>query len=178
MKRWISIGLLLAGFVVSLAAQQSITRFAVVDMDRITAAYASRAPGAREFSEKSAQVQAQIEALNAELQELTAMLEELKENGGRQAQIRNMESQVSSKTREVQEYIASSFAELEEDRARLVQNDTFITQLDTILRVVAQSEGYSMVLSKQEGSGILWYSPSVDITNKVLERMRTGNTRR
>jgi outer membrane protein len=42
---------------------------------------------------------------------------------------------------------------------------------------VAESEGYSMVLSK-EGAGILWYSPSVDITNKVIERIRTGNTRR
>jgi outer membrane protein len=169
--------LLLTGLIVGLSAQQSITRFAVVDMNRVLTAYASRAEGAKEFNEKSARIQAQIEKLNAELQELTAKLEAAQEEE-KTRDIKSLETQVASKTKAIQDYVQSSFAELERDRAKLTQNDAFLTQLNTILRIVAESEGYSMVLSKQEGSGILWYSPSVDITNKVIERIRTGNTRR
>jgi outer membrane protein len=38
---------------------------------------------------------------------------------------------------------------------------------------VAESEGYSMVLSKTDAKGILWYSPSVDITDKVIQGLLT-----
>lgn len=177
MKRFVFVVLLLTGFSLCLFSQQSITRFAVVDMNRIITSLASQTEGAKQFNEKSAKVQAQIEKLNTELQELTVKLEAAKEEGKRD-QIRTLENQVSSKTKAIRDYVQSSFAELEREQAKLTQNDDFLTQINAVLRVVAESEGYSMVLSKQEGSGILWYSPSVDITNKVIERIRSGNTRR
>ena len=36
---------------------------------------------------------------------------------------------------------------------------------------VAENEGLSMVLSLQGESAILWYSPSVDITDKVIKEL-------
>jgi outer membrane protein len=181
MKRTIIALLLGGGMIFILQAQQSITRFAVVDMNRITAAYAEQNANARSFNEKSARIQAEIEKLNRELQALNDKLTEANannENNEKQNQIRTLENQIKTKTQAVQNYIKTSFAELERERAALAQNDSFVQQLSSILRVVAESEGYSMVLSKQDGSGILWYSPSVDITNKVIARIRTGNTAR
>jgi outer membrane protein len=29
-----------------------------------------------------------------------------------------------------------------------------------------------MILNKQEGTGILWYSPTVDLTNRLIEQLR------
>jgi outer membrane protein len=177
MKRLISVVLLLTGLAFCLSAQQSITRFAVVDMNKVIAVIAGQTEGTKEFNEKSARVQAQIEKLNGELQELNAKLEAAREEE-RPRDVKTLENQVAAKTKAIQDYIKNSFADLERDRAKLVQDDAFLTRLNSILRIVAESEGYSMVLSKQEGSGILWYSPSVDITNKVIERIRSGNTRR
>jgi outer membrane protein len=172
MKRIIIAGLLFWGIVFSLSAQQSITRFAVVDINRVTAAFVEQNPAAREFNEKSARIQGEIDRLNAELQELNAKLAEAKENE-RRDQIRTLENQIKTKTQAIQNYIKTTFADLERERERVTRSDAFITQLTSILRAVAESEGYSMILSKQDGSGILWYSPSVDITNRVIERIRS-----
>jgi outer membrane protein len=176
MKRFLSVLLLSAGLAVALSAQASLTRFAVVDMNRVAAAFAERSPETKAFNEKSARVQAEIDQQHKELQELNAKLLEAQEQEKRD-QIRSLQNQIRTKTQALQTYIKNNFAELERERDQLLNNESFKTQLNTILRVVAESEGYSMVLSKTEGSGILWYSPSVDITNKVLERIRTGGRR-
>ncbi|MDR2553277.1 MAG: OmpH family outer membrane protein [Treponema sp.] len=177
MKRFIVAALLALGVLTILGAQQSITRFAVVDMDRIAAAFSDLSADAKTFNEKRDRVQTEIERQNKELQELNVRLEEARESEKRDL-VRTLESQVRSKTQALQNYVNTSFAELERERERLSRNESFITQLNTALRTVAESEGYSMVLSKQEGTGILWYSPSVDITNKVIERIRSGNSKR
>jgi outer membrane protein len=177
MKRFIILILLLGGLFTILGAQQSITRFAVVDINKVTAAFADQFASAQSFNEKSAKVQAEIERRNKELQELNAKLAEAQESG-KEDQIKSLETQIKNKTQAVQNYIQTSFADLEKERARLVNNDAFLTRLNSVLRAVAESEGYSMILSKQDGSGILWYSPSVDITNRVIERIKSGNTRR
>ncbi|MDR2314067.1 MAG: OmpH family outer membrane protein [Spirochaetaceae bacterium] len=178
MKRIIITVLLWGGIILTLQAQHSITRFAVVDMNRITAAYAEQNVNARNFNEKSARIQAEIDKLNQELQVLNDKLTAATESNENPDQIKTLENQIRTKTQAVKNYIRTSFTELERERAALARNDTIVQELNSILRIVAESEGYSMVLSKQDGSGILWYSPSVDITNKVIARIRAGNTSR
>ena len=177
MKRFIVALLLCGGIFVSLSAQASITRFAVVDLNRIAAAYADQSPEAKSFIEKRDKVQAEIEKQNKELQELNARLAEIQEQG-KKDQIKNLENQIRVKTQSLQSFIKNSFAELDRERDKFFKNEAFMAQITSIIRAVAESEGFTMVLSKTEGSGILWYSPSIDITNKVIERIRSGPTRR
>jgi outer membrane protein len=40
------------------------------------------------------------------------------------------------------------------------------------LRLVAESEGYSMVLNLRDNKGILWYSQAIDITAKVIANLK------
>ena len=42
------------------------------------------------------------------------------------------------------------------------------------IRKISEADGYSMVLSLQEGNSIIWYSPTVDITDKVIRSMISG----
>ncbi|MDR1307641.1 MAG: OmpH family outer membrane protein [Treponema sp.] len=161
---------LFTGIFAALSAQQTITRFAVVDMNRVMTAFGVSGSG---FTEKSAAVQAEIDRRNAELQDLAARLEAARADNKR-SHIRQLEAELKSKTGETREYIRQSFAELEKEKAAQTLSDDALRRLTNALRIVAQSEGYSMILSRQEGSGILWYSPSVDITNKVLQYLRTG----
>ena len=176
MKRFIMTALLSAVVFGSLFAQASITRFAVVDMSRVAAAFADQSTEAKAFNEKRDKVQAEIDKQNKELQDLNAKLAEAQDQD-KKDQIRTLENQIRTKTQNLQTYIKNSFADLERERDRLLRNDTFVAQINAVLKAVAESEGYSMVLGK-DGPGILWYSPSADITNKVIERIRSNAARR
>ncbi|MCL1928425.1 MAG: OmpH family outer membrane protein [Treponema sp.] len=170
MKRLIMI-ILFIGIIFSLSAQAPITRFAVVDLNRVAAAFADRSPDAQAFNEKRDKIQAEIDKQNKELQELNARLEEARVNENPN-QIKTLENQIKSKTQAIETYIKNNFAALDKERDRLLKNEAFMNQILTLIRTVAESEGCSMVFSKEESSGILWYSLSVDITNKVIERIR------
>jgi outer membrane protein len=173
MKRAVIAVLVFAGLGVLLPAQQKqqLTRFAVVDLVRVYNAFFSESRAVREFNERSTKIQAEINRLNGELQELKASLVNAQANGDREQALR-LEQQVNQRTRFIQEYYQANMADLERQREKLAQSDTFINQINTQIRIVAESEGYSMVLNKQENAAIIWYSPSVDITNKVIESLR------
>ena len=170
MKRLLLLFLLCGGILVSLSAQAAITRFAVVDMSRVATVYADQLPEAKAFTEKRDKIQAEIEKQNKELQDLKAKLAEAQ---GSASQIKTLENQVKSKEQAIQNYIKNNFADLERERDRFMKNDNVMTQIISIIRSVAEGEGCSMVLSK-DAPGVLWYSPSVDITNKVIERIRAS----
>jgi outer membrane protein len=172
MKRFVFLPVLLYGVLLPLFAQQQlITKVAVVDVGRIIQAFAGTLDEAKAYNEKRDRVQAEIEKMNKELQDLNTKLNEAIKDE-KDKQIKDLERQIDTKKQSVQRYITSSFAELEKDLEKIIKNSTFMTQLTNALRYVAESEGFSIVLNKQEASGILWSSPSVDLTNKVIERLR------
>jgi len=174
MKRFVLLPALLCGMIFSLFAQHNpITKVAVVDVSRVIQTFVGTLDEAKAYAEKRDRVQAEINRLTKELQELNTKLNEaIKEDD--KNQIRDLEKQFEAKKQSVQHYITTSQADLDKDLERVVtSNSTFMTQLNNALRYVAESEGYSLVLNKQEASGILWSSPSVDITNKVIERLRS-----
>ncbi|MDR1930349.1 MAG: OmpH family outer membrane protein [Treponema sp.] len=174
MKRIVCAALVFMGAVFLLPAQQRnqpITRFAVVDLVRIYNAFFDAARATKEFNERSAKIQEQINRLTAELQELKTSLAGA-QAAGEEDKAARLEQQVNQKTRSIQEYYQTSMAELETQKAKLIQSDAFFTQINDQIRIVAESNGYSLVFNKQENSAILWYSPSVDITNQVIESLR------
>jgi outer membrane protein len=173
MKRFVLLPALLYGMLFPLFAQQLITKVAVVDVGRIILSLAGTLEEAKTYTEKRDRIQAEIEKRNKELQELNTKLNEAVKQENKN-QIRDLERQIDAKKQSVQLYITTNFAELEKDLEKVTKNSSFMTQLNNALRFVAESDGYSIVLSKQEASGILWYSLSVDITNKVIERLRSS----
>ena len=170
MKRLILMVLLFGVFLFSLSAQAAITRFAVVDINRIVSIYTAQMPEFKAFTEKRDKVQAEIESQTKELQELNAKLAEAQENGNK-TQIKNLENQIRTKTQALQTYVKNNMAELEKEREQLMKNEVLMRQITAVVRAVAESEGVSVVLNRDD-SAMVWFSPSVDITNKVLERMR------
>ena len=55
--------------------------------------------------------------------------------------------------------------------ANLQKSDDFYKKLYKTLQKVAESGGYSMILSLQDSNSILWYSSSVDITDQVIQEL-------
>ena len=168
MKRFVALVLFFGVLVISLSAQASITRFAVVDMNRITALYTDKA-ALNAYNEKRDRVQAEIERHSKELAELNAKLEEAKGKKKNTKQIKALEDEIAVKKLDIKTYIETMMAELESDREQL-QKRVNMNQIKNAIRFVAETEGFSMVLSK-EGDSVIWYSPSVDITIKVINRI-------
>jgi outer membrane protein len=56
-------------------------------------------------------------------------------------------------------------------KSNLKTNDDFYAKLYSTLSRVAEREGYSMILSLQQANGILWHSPTIDITDAVIAEL-------
>jgi outer membrane protein len=124
----------------------------------------------REFEERSARVQTEIDRMNKEIQELRSRHADLVLQGD-QSQALRMEAEINRKSEFLREYYNVKTAELESQRRQLFQSNAFLEQVYSEIRYIAESEGYSMVLNLKENTGILWYSPTVDITDKLIENL-------
>ena len=152
-------------------ASQQLTRFAVVDLTRVYVSFFSESRAVRDFEERSARVQTEIDRMTAEINTLKANLIAA-EFQGNQTQVLRLEAEINRKTDYLREYYQLRTAELETQKATLLQSGSFLEQVYDEIRYIAESEGYSMVLNLKENTGIVWYSPTVDITDKLITSLR------
>jgi outer membrane protein len=154
----------------ALEAQQ-LTRFAVVDLPRVYTAFFRESRAVREFEERSARVQSEIDRMTAEIQTLRSRQADavLKED---QDQSLRLENDIYRKSEFLKEYYRLKTAELEDQKKRLTQAGSFREQVFDEIRYIAESEGYSMVINVKDNNGILWYSPTVDITDKIIQNLQ------
>jgi len=165
--------LLAACFLTTSLYSQQLTRFAVVDLPKVYAAYFRDSRPVRDLEERAASVQAEIDKMTKEIQELRVKRIELV-NQGDQMGVLRLENEINRKSEFLREYYNVKTAELEDQRRNLAQSDSFLKQVHEEIRSIAESEGYSMVMNMKDA---IWYSPTVDITDKVIQNL-VSKTRR
>jgi outer membrane protein len=149
---------------------QQLIGFAVVDLPKVYSAFFRDSHAVREFEERSAKVQTEIDKMTKEIQELRSKYADLVVQGDQNQALR-AETEINRKSEFLREYYTVKTAELEEQRRKLSQSGTFLEQVYNEIRYIAESEGYTMVLNLKENTGILWYSPTVDITDKLIQNL-------
>lgn len=92
-------------------------------------------------------------------------------NRSADAQLKKVDADIAQKTQYLNEYAANKNLELETMRNSMQNSDAFYKKLYAVIGKVAESGGYSAILSLQQASGVLWYSPSVDITDEVIRAL-------
>lgn len=152
------------------AFAQQITKFAVVDTTRVYQAFFRNSAPVRNYENKKQEFQDQIDKYTLELQDLHNKKLDYDARGDTFNASRTQQ-QIDQKTRFLTEYTRSKNEELQSLKQALQDNDSFYKKLYDILEDVAESDGYSMVLSLQSANAILWYSPSVDITDDVIKQL-------
>jgi outer membrane protein len=90
---------------------------------------------------------------------------------GNNEQALRLEAEITRRSDFLKEYYKTKTQELENVKAKLTQSGAFLEQVYDEIRFVAESEGYSMVLNLKENTGILWFSPTVDITDKIIQNL-------
>lgn len=153
----------------SIFAQQ-ITRFGVVDTARVYQAYFRNSSPVRNYESKKAEFQNEINRRTEEIQNLRNKKVEQQKNNNSSAADR-LEQEITKKTDLLTEYTSAKNVELESLKKNLQNSDAFYKKLYGILERVAEKEGFSMILSLQQANAVLWYSPSVDITEKVINEL-------
>jgi len=170
-KRFFVVALLICSFA-ALSAQQ-ITRFAVVDTSRIYTTFYRDSRSVRDYEAKKTQYQAEIQRMSDEIKDLRQQKVDA-DTAKDDTKSARLDSDINSKTRTLLDYSKVKNTELDTIKKKLTTDDEFYSMLYDQIRKVAESDGYSMVLSLQEGNSIIWYSPTVDITDKVIRNMTSS----
>lgn len=165
--------LVLASSTASLFAQQ-ITKFGVVDTDKVYKAYFANSEPVRNYEAKKAQFTKEIDSLTKEIKKLNEQKVKFRKEG-KDTEAVKIEQQITKKKEYLTEYTAAKNAELESIKENLRKNNSFYKKLYETLAHVAESGGYSMVLSLQDANAVLWYSPSVDLTEDVISELGIRN---
>ena len=162
--------ILLAISLSSAFAQQQITKFAVVDTSRVYNAYYSNSKAVRDYEAKKKAAQAEIDRVTKELQGLHNQ-RLAADRAGNTELSQQLQTKIAQQSNYLTEYTSTKNAELENLKRSLQKNNDFYKKLMSVLNTVAEAEGYSMVLSLTNDQSILWYSNSVDITDKVIKEL-------
>ena len=149
---------------------QQITKFGVVDTSRVYAAYFRNSASVRNYEAKKTEFQNEINKRTDEIQQLKQQKAEYLNSGNESAALK-LEADITKKTDFLTEYTNAKNVELESLKKSLQNSDAFYKKLYSTLGHVAESEGLSMILSLQQANAILWYSQSVDITDKVISEL-------
>ena len=158
-------------FVLSMSAFcQTITKFAVVDTARVFSTYYRDSAAVRNYEAKKADFQNQVNQKTEELKTLNQKMIDAKESGD-EVSATKYEAEIIKKADYLSEFTSTKNIELESIRKKLEKSDNFYSKLYDVISRIAESEGYSMILSLQQANTILWYSPSVDITDKVIKAL-------
>lgn len=169
-KKIIAISAMLLCFVGVVFAQQ-ITRFAVVDTAAIFDTFRRDSKAARSYEEKQAKYSEKTKELSDEIVKLRQKKVDAVA-AGKESNAKKYEEQIKSKTVFLQEYVKACNDELAVLKKDLMSDDEFYSSLYRAIQRVAETEGYSMVMTLQQGSGIIWYSPTVDITSKIIQELK------
>ena len=149
---------------------QQITKFGVVDTSKVYSAYFRNSAPVRNYEKKKAEFQEEINKRTEELKTLQQKKLEYEKNGN-DSQALRVEAEITKKTDYLTEYTNAKNVELESMLKSLETSDEFYKKLYNTLGQIAESGGYSMILSLQSDNSILWYSNSVDITDQVIQKL-------
>lgn len=152
------------------AFSQQITKFGVVDTAKVYNAYFRSSKPIRDYEKKKDEFQVEVNKLTDELKKLQQKKLDY-ENDGNDSAAMKVDAEITKKKDYLTEYTNAKNVELESMQKTLMNSDDFYKKLYNTLAKIAESGGYSMILSLQDANAILWYSSSVDITSQVISEL-------
>ena len=153
---------------------QQITRVAVVDLARVLSSFPKETAALKNFELKKAEIQAEADKRSAEIKSLQAQKIDADARGDLEA-VRTLEAEGARKTSALYEYVQARQNELDLLAKALSSTTSFLQKLNSTIARVAEEEGFSLVLNlkpqDQSASLVLWNSPAIDITDKVIQAL-------
>jgi len=171
MKRTLMLAFCIIGTMLSAGAQ----KFALVDMEYILKNIPAYERANEQLNQTSKKWQAEVEALNSQAQtlyknyqnEIVFLSAEQKKE--REEAILNKEKEAS----ELKKKYFSPEGELYKKRESLI--GPIQDEIYTAVKNIAEQRGYTLILDRASDNGIVFASPSADISNEVLAKLGYSN---
>jgi outer membrane protein len=168
-KRTLLLIALLVALAVAVPAEQ-LSQIGVIDLSAIVSNYFKESKAWRELEEMTRKYEEEKARILDEIDQLEARkLEE--ENEGNESSVLRLENEIYNKKEYLREYNRIKYSQIQKKRDTLLESPTFLAEIMTEIRFVAESEGYSLILRTKDPD-LMWWSPEVDITDEVLDRLR------
>jgi outer membrane protein len=160
----------LAAALAGTASAQQITRAAVINLSNVYMAFFRESKAVRDLEEKRNKILADDAKMKADIESLKQQKKDA-DAGGDKAKSQLADAQIAAKTQEEQEFYRAKYAEYVAEKNKLTDQSAFSKDLLKQIEMAAESNGYSIVFDVQQNAGIIWYSPSVDITDLVISSL-------
>ena len=171
MKKLFIISLMLCAF----AFQASAQKFALIDMEYIMGNIPAYERANEQLNQVSKKWQAEIEAVDHQAKTLYKNYQNeavfLSE-----AQKKEREQAIVDKEKEASELKKKYFGpegELYKKRVALIE--PIQEEIYNAVKGIAQSKGFQLILDRASDTGIIFASPSIDISNDVLSKLGYSN---
>ena len=168
LKRISTILLLTLFILPPLYSEQDIPKIGLVDSSKIISTYFQDSKVMRELKELKAAIIAESNSIKDEILELKRKKLEA-ERRSQQEEVLRLENLIQEKERFLKEYLQVKNQEYKK-RQEAALEDTFLMEITEAIEYIAVSEGYSVILEKQNPI-FLYYAVDIDITEKVLKHL-------
>lgn len=155
--------------VTGLAGAEQLTTVAVIDVNKVYTTFYRDSQPVRELERLKQRYQEEIDEQMAQLEDLREQRVQARNNND-QERAEELSDQIYQKQQFIEDLTERRQRQLEQRRNQLISND-FLQRMQNAIQYVAENEGYSVVLSTELDS-LQWWSPTVDITESVLQRLR------
>ncbi len=170
-RAFIAAALAVSLFATGAAYAQQMTRVAVIDLVRVYDAYSTDSAAARAFEDDRAKVQAQLDRMKAEISDIQKRKADAAQ-AGKSDVVSQLDKELAAKLKNLKDYLTGKTVELEEKKRKLLDSSEFARSVYETVQRVAESEGFSVVFTTtgtdSVANPIIWYSPLIDITDKVI----------
>jgi outer membrane protein len=90
-----------------------------------------------------------------------------------QSEMIRLETQINRRSENLREFYQARSAELENQRRNLMRSSAFLNQVHDEIRLIAEREGFSMVMNLRDNPNIIWFSHTIDITDRLIQSLQT-----
>ncbi len=169
-KRIIILATAILVFSVFSVSAEQLSKIGIVNFSRIVEDY---------FAESSAwrEIDAMREKYNTGRDEILDDINDLKmekleaQNNNDSTKALKLDNEIYKKQEYLKEFHSVWQNRINSKIQGVSQSSTFTAEILDAITYIAESEGYSMIMRTQDPD-ILWYNHEIDVTDKVLERLR------
>ncbi|MDA3950822.1 MAG: OmpH family outer membrane protein [Spirochaeta sp.] len=147
---------------------EQLTTVAVVDIDRVYNSFYRDSRAVRELERTREEYQEEINVQVAELETLRDRRTRA-ENLNNQSRVESLTEEIRQLQQFLEDLTQRRRQQLQQQQENIITDD-FLAQLQEAITFVAESEGYTVVM-RSDQDGLQWWSPEVDISDAVVQRL-------
>ena len=150
------------------AQAEQLTTVGIVDINRVYNSFYRDSQAVRELERLRREYQQEI---NDQVEELENLRDQRAraESLGNDRRVDDLNEKIIQLQRFLEDLTRRRRQQLESRQQDLL-SDQFLQQLQGAIQFVAESEGYTVVL-RTDQQGLQWWSPAVDISDQVVQRL-------